>query len=125
MTLPNATQVTETPYLVSLVHYPTINVLTSKLNPPKLGEHIDYSLFGVLPAAIENQMAIAIRATPSSNGSITVSNRDSDYTPATFSAIKDDKGEWDLAIDQKALRWESYVKAGYLVSELKLSLAFP
>jgi galactokinase len=80
-----------------------------------IGEHVDYALFGVLPAAIENQMAIAIRATPDSKGSITVSNLDPKYTEATFSASKDSVGNWGLAIDQKALRWESYVKAGYLV----------
>jgi galactokinase len=80
-----------------------------------IGEHVDYALFGVLPAAIENQMAIAIRATPDSKGSITVSNLDPEYTEATFSASKDNVGNWGLVIDQKALRWESYVKAGYLV----------
>lgn len=79
------------------------------------GEHIDYALFGVLPAAIENQMAIALRATPDSNGTVQVSNVDSKYTDASFSAFKDANGDWTLAMDPKALRWESYVKAGYLV----------
>ncbi|KAG8848535.1 galactokinase [Serendipita sp. 411] len=78
------------------------------------GEHIDYALFGVLPAAIENELAIAVRATPDSNGEIIVDNVDPKYTKTGFSAMEDVNGEWDLAIDPKALRWESYVKAAYL-----------
>jgi galactokinase len=73
-------------------------------------------LFGVLPAAIENELVIAIRVAPDSNGKIKVANTDADYTEAEFAASREGSGEWDLAIDPKALRWESYVKAGYLVS---------
>lgn len=79
-----------------------------------IGEHIDYALFGVLPAAIENELAIAIRVTPDSNGLVKVANTDAKYTSAEFTATRNGTGEWDLAIDPKALRWESYVKAGYL-----------
>jgi len=92
-----------------LGHIPTFDWL-------KIGDHIDYALFGVLPAAIENELAIAIRATPNSSGAIKVANTDTMYTDATFTALRRSNGEWDLAIDPKALRWESYVKAGYLVS---------
>lgn len=88
-----------------------------------IGEHIDYALFGVLPAAIEKELVIAIRATPESKGLVEVDNMNSKYTKASFTALrrseskdggKDQEGEWDLAINPKGLRWESYVKAGYL-----------
>ncbi|KAG8812554.1 galactokinase [Serendipita sp. 399] len=79
-----------------------------------IGEHIDYALFGVLPAAIENELTIAVRATPDSDGVIVVDNTDPKYTKTSFSALKRENDEWDLAIDPEALRWESYVKAAYL-----------
>jgi hypothetical protein len=54
--------------------------------------------------------------TPDSNDKVKVANTDANYTEAEFAASRGGSGEWDLAIDPKALRWESYVKAGYLVS---------
>jgi galactokinase len=89
----------------------------AELTRSSLGEHIDYALFGVFPAAIENELVIAIRALETSEGQVTVDNMDPKYSKVSFSATRGQNGEWDLAIDPKALRWESYVKAGYLVSK--------
>jgi hypothetical protein len=47
---------------------------------------------------------------------VKVANTDAKYTEAEFTASREGNGEWDLDINPKALRWESYVKAGYLVS---------
>ncbi|PVF95540.1 Galactokinase [Serendipita vermifera] len=91
-----------------------VNIIAFGLTRSSLGEHIDYVLFGVLPAAIENELAIAMRALDSSEGQVTVDNVDPKYSKVSFSATRGQNGDWDLAIDPKALRWESYVKAGYL-----------
>lgn len=80
------------------------------------GEHIDYSLFGVFPAAIENDLLIAVAANSQSNGKISLDNVDPQYTKVVITDGKDSDGKWDLSINPAALRWESYVKAGYLVS---------
>ena len=76
-----------------------------------IGEHIDYALFGVLPAAIENDLVIAIahNETPA----VTIDNVEGKYTKATFEA-EPNAGVWDLPIDAD-LHWSGYVKAGYLV----------
>ena len=76
-----------------------------------IGEHIDYALFGVLPAAIENDLLIAIarNETPA----VTIGNVDSKYTNASFRA-ESNAGVWDLPIDAD-LHWSGYVKAGFLV----------
>ena len=81
-----------------------------------IGEHIDYALFGVLPAAIENDLIIAIarNETPA----VTIDNVESNYTKASFEA-KPIEGVWNLPIDAD-LHWSGYVKAGYLVCAHKL-----
>jgi len=76
-----------------------------------IGEHIDYALFGVLPAAIENDLIIAIARNESP--AVTIGNVESKYTTASFEA-ESNAGVWDIPIDAD-LHWSGYVKAGYLV----------
>ncbi|KAF8646191.1 hypothetical protein AX16_007335 [Volvariella volvacea WC 439] len=92
-----------------------------------IGEHIDYALFGVLPAAIERDILIACAPRPSADamhshgilvpGSVTIQNLDSKYPPHIFAPERrttlSTTEIWDLDINTKELRWESYVKAGY------------
>ena len=76
-----------------------------------IGEHIDYALFGVLPAAIENDLIIAIARNDSPV--VTIDNIESKYTKAKFEA-QPNAGVWELPIEAD-LHWSGYVKAGYLV----------
>ncbi|KAI0027378.1 galactokinase gal [Vararia minispora EC-137] len=82
-----------------------------------IGEHIDYALFGVLPAAVERDILIACAPRAGGadlDGGVRAQNVAAQYTPAEFAPARGAQdGQWFLAIDPKALRWESYVKAGY------------
>ncbi|TFY80169.1 hypothetical protein EWM64_g3840 [Hericium alpestre] len=91
-----------------------------------IGEHIDYALFPALPAAIERDILIACAPRASSSpGHVHAQNLHDKYTPTTFTpkrrrSVTEGPSEeevhleeWELGIDKKELRWESYVKAGY------------
>lgn len=90
-----------------------------------IGEHIDYSLFGVLPAAVEPDILIACGTHGEESRTVVVDNVHPKYDrkifePATTSVSKPTISgdaahteEWHLDINKKELRWESYVKAGY------------
>ncbi|KAM6490666.1 Galactokinase [Amanita muscaria] len=102
-----------------------------------IGEHIDYALFGVFPAAIERDILIACArrdltlsdiSQPEVHhlpGSVIADNLHAKYSRQVFAPAPKDpsllgidenqiKGEgWHLDIDTKELRWENYIKAGY------------
>lgn len=94
-----------------------------------IGEHIDYALFGVFPAAIERDVLIAVAPRQADDddeegdpGRVTAENQESKYTRQTFAPSIDTNEEWNLDIDKEQLRWESYVKAGYYVRRFILCL---
>ncbi|EPT05481.1 hypothetical protein FOMPIDRAFT_1021304 [Fomitopsis schrenkii] len=98
-----------------------------------IGDHIDYVLFGCLPAAVEQDILMACgpsSATSSSPGSVAAHNLNPKYSPQNFTPMlnnaplpseaeqKEAAGavraeSWYLDINKRELRWESYVKAGY------------
>ncbi|KAF5359765.1 hypothetical protein D9756_003587 [Leucocoprinus leucothites] len=87
-----------------------------------IGEHIDYALFGVLPAAIERDILIACAPRTAKQGStevqdqpgsVILENLNSKYGRQVFAPRLATTQAWHLDIDTSELRWESYVKAGY------------
>lgn len=87
----------------------------------KTGEHIDYVLFGCIPAAIESDVLMAVGTRDEHDpGRVTAENVESKYTRQTFAPHKDVNQKWSLDIDKTQLRWESYVKAGYYVRTAKI-----
>ena len=88
-----------------------------------IGEHIDYALFGVFPAAVERDILIALAPRPVGDApGVVVANAESKYTERTFTPSRittnvdaGDQDAWVIDIDTEELRWDSYVKAGYYV----------
>ncbi|PAV16304.1 galactokinase gal [Pyrrhoderma noxium] len=79
-----------------------------------IGDHIDYCLFSVIPAAIERDVLMAVGPQDGGDiGRVTAQNVDAKYTRQTFAPVKGDNKEWALEIDTTQLRWESYIKTGY------------
>ena len=77
-----------------------------------IGEHIDYSGFGVLPMAIERDVIIAV-ATTDDDSKVRIANIDSKYEPREF----DFEGkETIVTIDSTKHEWSNYFKCGYKVS---------
>lgn len=77
-----------------------------------IGEHIDYSLYEVLPMAITADALLAVSTSPSSSSStfeIKIANIQSNKFPTrTFSVGLDG----DVDIDAKVHEWSNYFKAG-------------
>ncbi|KAJ6786576.1 hypothetical protein PWT90_10680 [Aphanocladium album] len=75
-----------------------------------IGEHIDYSLYSVLPMAITADAIIAVTARPSSSATykIRIGNVDSKFPSREFHL--DSNG--DIDIDSKASEWTNYFKSG-------------
>ena len=77
-----------------------------------IGEHIDYSLYSVLPMAITGDCIIAVRAVnsdaPAAGFSVDIANVLADRFPAHSFAFAD--GEVD--IDASVLEWTNYFKSG-------------
>lgn len=93
-----------------------VGVLTSR-ECSLIGEHIDYCLFGVLPAAVERDILIA--SAPSEDPfetAINIQNLDGKYSVGSIDPARSAKdGEWILPIDKTKLDWQSYIKAAYHV----------
>ena len=78
-----------------------------------LGEHIDYSLYEVLPMAILADVLIAVSTSPpnpdSQEATIRISNIDSEKYPSTNFGIC---SNGDIEIDPSNHSWSNYFKAG-------------
>lgn len=75
-----------------------------------IGEHIDYSLYAVLPMAITADAIIAVAARPSHGATykIRIANVDPKFPAREFAFATDG----DIAIDAKASEWTNYFKSG-------------
>ncbi|KAK5996667.1 Galactokinase [Cladobotryum mycophilum] len=78
-----------------------------------IGEHIDYSLYSVLPMAITDDAIIAVLASPVTNDATTFRIRirnvlDSKFAPAEFNVPIGG----DVEIDSTKFEWTNYFKSG-------------
>jgi galactokinase len=76
-----------------------------------IGEHIDYMLFSVLPAAIERDVLIACRVTPSpdSKTRVRLSNVNPRFEDISFE-FEASEGQEGVHIDRSKLNWGNYFK---------------
>jgi galactokinase len=76
-----------------------------------IGEHIDYSLYDVLPMAVTADALIAVKGTPSSadKATVKISNLNQDKFP---SQAFDIPSRADIEIDASKHEWTNYFKAG-------------
>ncbi|BEI81718.1 hypothetical protein CcaverHIS002_0208780 [Cutaneotrichosporon cavernicola] len=78
-----------------------------------LGEHVDYSLFPVLPAAIEQDILIALRVR--NDNTVRVANSLPSFKPAEFSLSHNGQA-WDAGLvpPKDGGGWENYLKVALL-----------
>jgi galactokinase len=76
-----------------------------------IGEHIDYSLYSVLPMAITADVLLAVRSIPSSSPD-TYKIKVSNVQPSKFSAHEFDIPYSSVDIDAKVHEWTNYFKSG-------------
>lgn len=76
-----------------------------------IGEHIDYSLYAVLPMAITADALLAVSYRPASDASrfkVRIINVSDAFTPAEFTVSWDG----DVEIDSTKFEWTNYFKSG-------------
>ncbi|KAJ2897261.1 hypothetical protein MKZ38_004815 [Zalerion maritima] len=80
-----------------------------------IGEHIDYSLYGVLPMAIAADALLAVSAIPTSSSSgeaaFELANLKAERFPQR-SFVLAEANDWDVEIDASVLEWTNYFKSG-------------
>ena len=74
-----------------------------------LGEHIDYSLYEVLPMAVASDVIIAVSTSEESPARVSITNFDHERFKSNKFDLKEDG---DIEIDNSTLEWTNYFKAG-------------
>ena len=82
-----------------------------------IGEHIDYSLYGVLPMAIAADALLAVSVVrgldETTEPEVDLVNLQPDRFPQRrFSITKSKEKGWDVTIDASVLEWTNYFKSG-------------
>ena len=80
-----------------------------------IGEHIDYSLYDVLPTAVSVDVIMAVKVVPAdaSGTTVKIANVAPEKFPAREFSVPHDS---DIEIDPKKHEWVNYFKAGLLGS---------
>lgn len=76
-----------------------------------IGEHIDYSLYAVLPMAITADALLAVSYRPSADPDsfkVRIANVSDAFAPAEFTVL----GSGDVEIDSTKFEWTNYFKSG-------------
>ncbi|RMJ24519.1 Galactokinase [Aspergillus sp. HF37] len=78
-----------------------------------IGEHIDYSLYNVLPTAVSVDVIIAVKVVPSSGSDpfVKIANVQPDKFPSREFTVPRDA---DIEIDPKRHEWVNYFRSGIL-----------